>query len=151
MEPSRATTKDVLQLHCILYLKTSNHLILTAISTPRVTEPDHDSTRVTRQDRVLSAKTSGYDDFRTLHSYSLAVLVSAINMEGQTKATELSLLTPTLNNGVHNIGDDYEIPAPLPPPSMSALKERIKYHYEICSDYYYSLWYFSPMPTFSVD
>lgn len=73
-------------------------------------------------------------------------------MEGQTIATELKPSTPpTLNNEAHNISDGYEIPAPLPPTSMSALKERIKSHYEICSDYYYSLWYFNLVLIFSVD
>ena len=78
-------------------------------------------------------------------------LVSDINMEGQTKATELRPSSPILSNGIHDVSEDYEIPAPLPPTSMSALKERIKYHYEISSDYYYSLWYFNPVPTLSVD
>lgn len=40
-----------------------------------------------------------------------------------------------------DIGDDYEIPPPEPSSSFAGLKERIKQHYEICSDYYYSLWY----------
>ena len=74
------------------------------------------------------------------------------NMEGQSVAPESKPSTPPiLKNGAHNISDDYEIPAPLPSTSMSALKERIKSHYEICSDYYYSLWYFNPVPTSNVD
>lgn len=40
-----------------------------------------------------------------------------------------------------DIGDDYEIPPPEPSTSFAGLKDRIKRHYEICSDYYYSLWY----------
>ena len=40
-----------------------------------------------------------------------------------------------------DIGDDYEIPPPEPSTSFAALKDRIKDHYEIASDYYYSLWY----------
>lgn len=39
-----------------------------------------------------------------------------------------------------DIGDDYEIPPPEPSTSFAGLKDRIKRHYEICSDYYYSLW-----------
>ena len=38
------------------------------------------------------------------------------------------------------IGDQYEIPPPEPPTTFSVLKERIKKHYELASDYYYSLW-----------
>lgn len=41
------------------------------------------------------------------------------------------------------IGDKYEIPAPDPVSTTSnfaALKERIRHHYELASDYYYSLW-----------
>ncbi len=40
-----------------------------------------------------------------------------------------------------DIGDNYEIPPPEPSSSFAGLKDRIKHHYEICSDYYYSLWY----------
>lgn len=39
-----------------------------------------------------------------------------------------------------DIGDDYEIPPTEPSASYSGLKDRIKHHYEICSDYYYRLW-----------
>jgi len=42
--------------------------------------------------------------------------------------------------GGKDIGDEYSIPAPAPFVSFSALKDRIKHHYEVCSDYYYSLW-----------
>lgn len=73
-------------------------------------------------------------------------------MDGQSVAPELESSTqPVFNHEAHDISNDYEIPAPLPSTSMSALKERIKGHYEICSDYYYSLWYFNPVPIFSVD
>lgn len=62
-------------------------------------------------------------------------------MDGQSVAPELESSTqPVFNHEAHDISNDYEIPAPLPSTSMSALKERIKGHYEICSDYYYSLW-----------
>jgi hypothetical protein len=43
-----------------------------------------------------------------------------------------------------DLGSRYEIPAPEPFISFSALKDRIRRHYEICSDYYYSLWYCTP-------
>lgn len=36
--------------------------------------------------------------------------------------------------------EDYEIPEPEPFISFNALKDRIRHHYELASDYYYSLW-----------
>jgi tocopherol O-methyltransferase len=42
--------------------------------------------------------------------------------------------------GGKDIGDEYSIPDPEPFPSFSALKDRIRHHYEVASDYYYSLW-----------
>ncbi len=42
---------------------------------------------------------------------------------------------------VQHPGDQYEIPKVEEPESASSLKDRIKKHYEIASDYYYSLWY----------
>ncbi len=41
----------------------------------------------------------------------------------------------------HDVGKEYEIPPPVPPTSFGVLKERIRHHYEISSDYYYSLWW----------
>ncbi|KAI9712894.1 MAG: hypothetical protein M1812_006763 [Candelaria pacifica] len=38
------------------------------------------------------------------------------------------------------ISKDYETPAPAGFTSFDALKSRIRRHYELCSDYYYSLW-----------
>lgn len=35
----------------------------------------------------------------------------------------------------------YRTPSPEPVTSFTALKERIRHHYELASDYYYSLWY----------
>ena len=73
-------------------------------------------------------------------------------MHGQSVAPELKPSSPpSLNDEAHDISQDYEIPALLPSTSMSALKERIRHHYEICSEYYYSLWYFDPVPISSVD
>lgn len=37
-------------------------------------------------------------------------------------------------------GDQYEVPAAAAHGSMASLKERIRTHYEIASDYYYALW-----------
>lgn len=40
-----------------------------------------------------------------------------------------------------DISKDYETPEPQAIGSFSALKDRIRHHYEICSEYYLSLWY----------
>lgn len=61
-------------------------------------------------------------------------------MEVQHGALTASTRDPS-NNTEADIGDDYEIPPPEPFSSFAGLKDRIKQHYEICSDYYYSLWY----------
>lgn len=37
-------------------------------------------------------------------------------------------------------GDNYEVPAYEAHSSFAALKDRIRHHYELASDYYYSLW-----------
>ncbi|KAK5200268.1 hypothetical protein LTR99_009066 [Exophiala xenobiotica] len=39
-----------------------------------------------------------------------------------------------------HVGDQFEVPAYEPHPSSTTLKERIRHHYELASDYYYSLW-----------
>ncbi len=49
-------------------------------------------------------------------------------------------LTALAGKGGKDIGDEYAIPAPEPFASFSALKDRIRHHYEVASDYYYSLW-----------
>lgn len=41
---------------------------------------------------------------------------------------------------VHQVGNQYEAPAPEPLTSFSALKDRIRHHYELASDYYLALW-----------
>jgi tocopherol O-methyltransferase len=62
-------------------------------------------------------------------------------------ATEKPLHPTELNGGVEksdgaiNLGEKYEIPEPKPFVSFNALKDRIRHHYELASDYYYSLWY----------
>lgn len=48
-----------------------------------------------------------------------------------------------------DLGNKYEIPEPEPFISFNALKDRIRHHYELASDYYYSLWY-APNPFLSV-
>lgn len=39
-----------------------------------------------------------------------------------------------------HIGDTYEVPKVEEHSSFAALKDRIRHHYELASDYYYSLW-----------
>ena len=43
--------------------------------------------------------------------------------------------------------DKYEIPESEPFISFNALKERIRRHYELASDYYCSLWYVPELST----
>ncbi|KAH0834549.1 methyltransferase [Fonsecaea pedrosoi] len=40
----------------------------------------------------------------------------------------------------NHAGDDYEVPTYEAHSSFDSLKQRIRHHYEIASDYYYSLW-----------
>lgn len=46
----------------------------------------------------------------------------------------------TTDEKAADIIDEYEIPEPEPFISFNALKERIRHHYELASDYYCSLW-----------
>ena len=61
-------------------------------------------------------------------------------MEAQHGVLTASTRNP-LSNTEADIGDNYEIPPPESSSSFAGLKDRIKRHYEICSNYYYSLWY----------
>ncbi|CAD6581854.1 MAG: hypothetical protein ASARMPREDX12_000687, partial [Alectoria sarmentosa] len=61
-------------------------------------------------------------------------------MEVQREAPIASTQKTPIVTQAEDIGDNYEIPPPEPSSSFAGLKERIKLHYEICSDYYYSLW-----------
>ncbi len=60
-------------------------------------------------------------------------------MEQQTLRLENDSIE-LMNGDVYDISTEYDMPAPQPTGSFVALKDRIKYHYELCSDYYYSLW-----------
>jgi len=51
-----------------------------------------------------------------------------------------SIEKPASNGTTHDVGDDYETPTTEPHGSFDALKGRIRHHYELASDYYYSLW-----------
>ena len=39
-----------------------------------------------------------------------------------------------------DLSSKYETPQPEPVASFAVLKDRIRHHYELASDYYYSLW-----------
>ena len=55
-------------------------------------------------------------------------------------ATETAAAADPTDTPSHDVSQDYEIPAPVTT-SFTVLKERIRYHYERCSDYYQSMWY----------
>lgn len=57
-----------------------------------------------------------------------------------TSISETDLLSQSDLRSNHDISANYETPSPEPFTSFGALKDRIKRHYELCSDYYYSLW-----------
>ena len=44
-------------------------------------------------------------------------------------------------DGTKDPSSQYETPAPQSSTQLRTLKERIRHHYELASDYYYSLWY----------
>ena len=64
-------------------------------------------------------------------------------MEHQAVAQEVNghkpVKTPA-SGSADDISSQYEIPSLQVFTSFSALKDRIRHHYELCSDYYYSLW-----------
>lgn len=66
---------------------------------------------------------------------------SVVNMEEQQDAPVAHVQSSSKDPRAQDIGDDYDIPPPEPSTSFAALKDRIKDHYEVASDYYYSLWY----------
>lgn len=68
-------------------------------------------------------------------------------MEVQPQAPGAYVQSLSNDYQAQDLGNHYEIPAPEPSPSFAGLKDRIKRHYEICSDYYYSLWYVLTEPT----
>jgi tocopherol O-methyltransferase len=61
-------------------------------------------------------------------------------MATQTALPESDHLSPSTTHPLRDISSGYEIPNPQPFTSFGALKDRIRHHYEICSEYYYSLW-----------
>jgi len=61
-------------------------------------------------------------------------------MDVQAAAREAQASDPS-----KDVSDKFEIPAPEPFISFNALKDRIRHHYEVCSDYYYSMWLVQPI------
>jgi len=59
--------------------------------------------------------------------------ISPEEVEAQTS-------TQHMVQSTDEISSKYETPQPQGFVSFNALKERIRQHYELCSDYYYSLW-----------
>jgi hypothetical protein len=52
---------------------------------------------------------------------------------------------PVESTKANQLIEKYEIPEAEPFISFAALKDRIRHHYELASDYYYSLWYPHPL------
>ena len=74
----------------------------------------------------------------TYHGLYLQTL-ALLNATLLTMATQFEAQPPSLSS-TEEISEKYGTPAPLAITSFAALKDRIRQHYEICSDYYYSLW-----------
>ena len=58
-------------------------------------------------------------------------------VNGYTSSPSKTLSALTENVG---ISTQYHTPKPEPVSSFAALKGRIRHHYELASDYYFSLW-----------
>lgn len=56
------------------------------------------------------------------------------------KPNPVTQTTTQAKGSTDDISAQYETPDPEPIISFTALKDRIRHHYDICSDYYYSLW-----------
>lgn len=90
--------------------------------------------------RETSGEGPKSQSFTTLTSYDTTVLAALTKMEQHIAPSNSELRDPPLPRSPSTgIGDEYKIPFPAST-SFSVLKDRIKQHYEICSDYYYSLW-----------
>lgn len=56
-------------------------------------------------------------------------------------ATPVAVPPPATNDtSPTHAGDQYDVPSYEPHSSFVDLKSRIRHHYELASDYYYSLW-----------
>jgi len=70
-----------------------------------------------------------------IRTITFLLLKPQYTMDIQVAAREAQASDPA-----KDVGDKFEIPAPEPFISFNALKDRIRHHYEVCSDYYYSMW-----------
>ncbi|MCJ1377819.1 hypothetical protein MMC17_000915 [Xylographa soralifera] len=61
-------------------------------------------------------------------------------MEHLTSPLDIFSTSPSRISSTQDVGASYETPASRDFTSFEALKNRIRHHYELCSDYYYSLW-----------
>ncbi|SLM33936.1 hypothetical protein LPUS_01359 [Lasallia pustulata] len=61
-------------------------------------------------------------------------------MERSSPAVEAPPSTQDPIQSTDEISSKFETPSPQAFVSFNALKDRIRQHYELCSDYYYSLW-----------
>ena len=73
-------------------------------------------------------------------SFDSRNITSLLHMEHINSALGIFSTSRPGNSSAQDVGDKYEIPAPQDFTSFEALKDRIRHHYELCSDYYYSLW-----------
>ncbi|KAL9005186.1 MAG: hypothetical protein Q9188_002022 [Gyalolechia gomerana] len=61
-----------------------------------------------------------------------------VSPAGKTVSPPTDEYNPLIDD--HGLSKQYETPLPEPITSFAALKDRIRHHYELASDYYYSLW-----------
>lgn len=60
--------------------------------------------------------------------------------QGQTSTASASASASAPQGDEGHVGDTYQVPTYEEHSSFTALKDRIRHHYELASDYYYSLW-----------
>lgn len=77
-----------------------------------------------------------------LHHLVPAKPCLSLKVSGSLVPTALEMgETQSPNDALQDISTQYKIPSPQVFTSFNALKDRIKHHYDFCSEYYYSLWY----------
>lgn len=84
------------------------------------------------------------DDFIITSTLSINSFLSPIIYWSVIDRVETGIMTEVTGSREPDVKvnkiEDYEIPEPEPFISFNALKDRIRHHYELASDYYYSLW-----------
>lgn len=73
------------------------------------------------------------------------IVLEPMGDPGQTSTASASASAPQGSPTDHgtdesHVGDTYQVPTYEEHSSFTALKDRIRHHYELASDYYYSLW-----------